>query len=182
MTTSTPKDQRLNVRLSADALDQIKEAAALSQQDVTSFLLGAALERARSVLAQDRLLRLSPHEISRLVRQFAESSTPPNGPSPATLRLRGAIDQHRADLDEVLGRYDARSPRLFGSVARGDARDDSDIDLLVDLAPAEENSLLRIAGLSEELSVLLGVQVDVVAAEMLRDEVSATALAEAVAV
>lgn len=66
MNTDVQKDQRLNVRLSSDALAQIKEAAAISQQDVTSFLLGAALDRARTVLAEDRLLRLTPHEVVQL--------------------------------------------------------------------------------------------------------------------
>lgn len=38
----------------------------MQQQDVTSFVLGAALERARAVLAEDRLLRLTPHEVNQL--------------------------------------------------------------------------------------------------------------------
>lgn len=82
----------------------------------------------------------------------------------------------------MLTRYGATNPRLFGSVARGDARADSDVDLLVDLTPGAGNELLRVAGLGEELSELLGVQVDVVAASLLRDEVSATAAEDAVAV
>jgi uncharacterized protein len=82
----------------------------------------------------------------------------------------------------VLDRYGATNPRLFGSVARGEAREDSDLDLFVDLAPGAGNELLRVSGLAEELSDLLGVRVDVVAAPLLRDEVSATALADAVAV
>ena len=99
----------------------------------------------------------------------------------ATLRLRAALTQHGVGVSEVLGRYGATNPRLFGSVARGDAGDDSDLDLLVDLAPGGGNELLRVAGLAEELGELLGVRVDVVAAALLRDEVSATALADAVA-
>jgi predicted nucleotidyltransferase len=71
---------------------------------------------------------------------------------------------------------------MFGSVARGEAREDSDLDLLVDLVPGFGNELLRVAGIAEELSELLGLRVDVVAATLLRDEVSATALADAVAV
>jgi uncharacterized protein (DUF1778 family) len=66
---STPqasKTERLNVRLTVEALDAIKAAAALQQQDVTSFVLGAALEGARAVLAVDRLLRLTPHEVNQL--------------------------------------------------------------------------------------------------------------------
>ncbi len=79
-------------------------------------------------------------------------------------------------------RYAATNPRLFGSVARGDATPDSDIDLLVDLLPGNGNELLRVSGIAEELTVLLGVRVDVVAASLLRGEVSSSALADAVAV
>ncbi|MGC1208723.1 MAG: hypothetical protein WA880_12280 [Ornithinimicrobium sp.] len=50
------------------------------------------------------------------------------------------------------------------------------------MTPGSGNELLRVAGLGEELSGLLGVRVDVVAATLLRDEVTATALADAVAV
>lgn len=96
--------------------------------------------------------------------------------------LRAAIAARRDAVDAVLCRYQAANPRLFGSVARGDATPDSDIDLLVDLMPGGGNELLRVAGIAEELSQLLGRRVDVVTASLLRAEVSATALADAVAV
>jgi len=100
----------------------------------------------------------------------------------ATLRLRAAIELHRSQMSEVLDRYGATNPRMFGSVTRGDAREDSDLDLLVDLTPGAGNELLRVSGIEEELGEFLGVRVDVVAAPLLRDRVSATALADAVAV
>ncbi|MGO1975119.1 MAG: nucleotidyltransferase family protein [Propionibacteriaceae bacterium] len=100
----------------------------------------------------------------------------------AAVRFRADLKRQRSAVDEVLTRYGATNPRLFGSVARGDARPDSDVDLLVDLIPNAGNELLRVAGLGEELSKLLGVQVDVVTASLLRDEVSATAVEDAVAV
>lgn len=103
-------------------------------------------------------------------------------PTPAALRLWAALEQSGSRVAEVLARYGATNPRLFGSVARGDAGEDSDLDLLVDLTPGGGNELLRVAGIAEELSGLLGVRVDVVAATLLRSEVSATALAAAVAV
>ena len=102
-------------------------------------------------------------------------------PTAATLRLRGALAQHGDVVGEVMCRYGATNPRLFGSVARGEAREDSDLDLLVDLAVGGGNELLRVSGLAEELSLLLGIRVDVVSATLLRDEVSATALEDAVA-
>ncbi len=96
--------------------------------------------------------------------------------------LRAAITAHRDALAGILERYQAANPRLFGSVARGDATSESDIDLLVDLLPDGGNELLRVAGIAEELSVLLGKRVDVVAAPLMRDEVSASALADSVTV
>lgn len=95
--------------------------------------------------------------------------------------LRARLDRHREAIRAVLGRYEASNPRLFGSVARGDATSDSDIDLLVDLDPGGGNPLLRVAGMSEELSLLLGIPVDVVCEELLRDGVRATAHEQAVA-
>lgn len=63
---SLRRSERLNVRLSPEALSTIREAAAVQQQDLTSFVLGAALDRARSVLMEDRLMRLTPHEVKQL--------------------------------------------------------------------------------------------------------------------
>lgn len=99
-----------------------------------------------------------------------------------SVSLREAIAAHRAAIDVTLRRYGAVNPRLFGSVARGDATSDSDIDLLVDLLPGGGNELLRVAGIAEELSDALGSRVDVVAASLLRHEVSSSALDDAVAV
>ena len=96
--------------------------------------------------------------------------------------LRAAIAARRDALDEILDRYAATNPRLFGSVARGDATATSDVDLLVDLLPSGGNELLRVAGIAEELSHVLGHRVDVVTPTLLRREVSATAMADAVPV
>ncbi len=96
--------------------------------------------------------------------------------------MRQVIEQHRPRIDAILARYEASNPRLFGSVARGDATEGSDIDLLVDLDPAADgNPLLRVAGIAEELSTLLGMHVDVVTDVLLRDQVATSAHADAVA-
>lgn len=96
--------------------------------------------------------------------------------------MRASLSRHRLKLAEILDRYDAVNPRLFGSVARGEARSDSDIDLLVDLIPERGNELLRLSGLAEELTDLLGRRVDVVSESLLREEVSLTARQDAVGV
>lgn len=99
----------------------------------------------------------------------------------SSVTLRELIDVHRDELNAVMRRYGATNPRLFGSVARGTANDRSDIDVLVDLDPAGGNILFRAGGLSHEFRRILGREVDVFSAELLRHPVSQTALADAVA-
>lgn len=94
--------------------------------------------------------------------------------------LRRALALHRRELDAILSRYGARNPRLFGSVARGEATPGSDLDLLVDLDDNGANPLMRVAGIAEELGSLLGVRVDVAAEGLLREPVSASAYVDAV--
>jgi predicted nucleotidyltransferase len=67
----------------------------------------------------------------------------------------------RAELLEVAQRRGARAVWIFGSVARGDASPDSDIDFLVEFEPGR--SLLDQVHLIDELGSLLGTRVDVVA-------------------
>lgn len=100
--------------------------------------------------------------------------------SDQTGSLRAAIAANHPALFEVLRRYEASNPRLFGSVARGDAHVGSDVDVLVDLEADGTNSLLRVAGIGEEFSRILGVRVDVVAESLMREPVSDSAHRDAV--
>ncbi len=65
-------------------------------------------------------------------------------------------------LAELCRRWKIRELSLFGSQARGDARPDSDVDLLVDYDPAADWSLLDTARLRAELAELFGRPVDLV--------------------
>jgi predicted nucleotidyltransferase len=67
--------------------------------------------------------------------------------------------ERRAEILRLAGRRGAYNLRVFGSVARGDANTDSDLDLLVAWEPGR--SLLDHAGLVEDLQELLGVRVHV---------------------
>lgn len=58
---------------------------------------------------------------------------------------------------------------IFGSVARGDDREDSDLDLLVDFAPEPE--IIDIIGIQRELQKVLGVPVDLVHRTGLKERV-----------
>jgi predicted nucleotidyltransferase len=70
------------------------------------------------------------------------------------------VRRHRAEIERVASRYGARDIRIFGSVARGEVRPDSDLDVLVRFEPGR--SLLDQAGLQLDLVDLLGCKVDVV--------------------
>ena len=86
------------------------------------------------------------------------------------------LEDHRADL----ARYGVKSLRLFGSVARDEASDDSDIDLLVDFEQRPTFSgymKLRIF-----LEDLLGATVDLVTESGLRDRVRPWVEREAIVV
>jgi uncharacterized protein (DUF1778 family) len=64
------RSARLNMRVAPDALETLREAAAAQQQDLTSFVLGAALDRARSVLMEQHVMRLTATEAARLDEAF----------------------------------------------------------------------------------------------------------------
>jgi predicted nucleotidyltransferase len=71
-----------------------------------------------------------------------------------------ALRGRRAEILHVARKRRARRIAVFGSVARGEARTGSDVDLLVDFEPGA--SLLDQVGLFQDLEELLGVEVDVV--------------------
>ena len=66
----------------------------------------------------------------------------------------------REEILKIAAKHGAGNVRVFGSVARGDAGPDSDIDLLVDMEPGR--SLLDLGGLWSDLNELLGRKVDIV--------------------
>lgn len=65
----------------------------------------------------------------------------------------------RPEILELASRHGARNVRVFGSIARGDDRPDSDIDFLVDVEPGR--TLLDVIALEQDLHELLGRRVDV---------------------
>lgn len=78
-----------------------------------------------------------------------------------------ALAAHRDEVRRIAGRHHARDVRVFGSVARGTDGPDSDLDLLVTFDA--EASLLDQAALTRELEDLMGLSVDVVSADALRE-------------
>jgi uncharacterized protein len=91
------------------------------------------------------------------------------------------LDHLRIRRDQILSvaaRHGASNVRVFGSVARGDADDDSDIDLLVEMEPGR--SLLDHAALWLELQSLLDRKVDVVSDRGIKPRIRDRVLREAV--
>ena len=76
-----------------------------------------------------------------------------------TVRLE-AIRQRRDEIERLADRCGARNIRVFGSVARGQAGPESDLDVLVRFDP--DRSLLYLIGFEQDLAELLGHPVDVV--------------------
>jgi predicted nucleotidyltransferase len=84
----------------------------------------------------------------------------------------------RQEILAIAERHGAHNLRVFGSAARGKARQDSDVDLLVELEPGR--SLLDQAALAQDLETLLGRKVDVVEPEGLHWFIRDRVLQEAV--
>lgn len=100
--------------------------------------------------------------------------------TPETLALRELIEARRDEFQVLLDRYGVTSPMLFGSVARGTASSESDIDILVEMDPAEGNLLMWASGLLEETRALFGRDdIDVFPVQLLERPVSASALHDA---
>jgi len=75
------------------------------------------------------------------------------------MRPSEALEQKRQAIREIVPRFRASNPRVFGSVLRGLDGETSDLDLLVDPLPG--TTLFDLGGLQEQLRWLLGVRVDV---------------------
>lgn len=73
---------------------------------------------------------------------------------------RSNIQLPRDKVAEFCKRNRIRKLSLFGSALRGDFRQDSDIDLLVEFQPGATPSLLDLARMERELSTVLGRKVD----------------------
>jgi len=87
------------------------------------------------------------------------------------------LKTHRKQILETARRHGATDVRVFGSVARGEARPDSDIDFLVRLETGY--SMLDLARLLRELQALLNCNVDIVTEAGLRPRIRPQVLREA---
>lgn len=87
---------------------------------------------------------------------------------------------HRDEIRRMVLESGMANPRLFGSVVRGEDREGSDLDLLVD--PSPETSLLDMAKLQLRLETNVGIKVDILTPKFLPEQFRDKVLAEAVPV
>jgi len=93
------------------------------------------------------------------------------------MNIAELLKEKRNEILRTAAKYGARNVRLFGSVARGEALQDSDVDLLVDLDPGR--SLFDLGGLLMDLQDILECKVDVVTEKGLRPRIRDRILKEA---
>ena len=88
------------------------------------------------------------------------------------------LKSRREEIISIAAKHGTRNVRVFGSTARGEAREKSDVDLLVDVGPARTPFFP--GGLLADLKELLGCKVDVVTTDGLHWYIRDRVLKEAV--
>ncbi len=146
---------------------ELARRAGVTQSVVSAYESGA---RQPSLPTLARLVAATGLELAVDLR------TPVGAPLTGPLGRR--VVQNRRALKRVASSYGASNLRVFGSVARGDERVDSDVDVLVDLKPG--TGLLGLAALERDLSDVLDAKVDVVPASDIKPGIAREVLVEAV--
>ena len=149
---------RKQARLSQSDL---AERANISQSVVSTY---ESNKRDPAIGTLERLIEATGHHL--VISLERDATFRPGLPdTPLGRRLR----QHRKAVLACAARRGATNVRVFGSVARGDDHDDSDIDLVVDVKPSM--TLFGLGSLEHELAEILGTRVDLVTSESLRPRV-----------
>jgi uncharacterized protein len=164
------------------------------RMDVATFLRSARLGAG---LTQEALARRAGTSQSAVARYESGASTPSLKTlerllaaagqelvidrRPLEGRFSGPVGRHlegqTTQLLSILRRHGASRPRIFGSVARGEDREGSDLDLLVEV---RDPDYVGLEELRAELEAELGVRVDLAVEGLLRDEVRGRTQREAV--
>lgn len=161
-------------RLDANLLQvDLAARAGTSQSALARYETGAALPTLPTL---ERLLAACGRRL--------EIRTPPAQPSASTMSVRSQLGPQAAKLRrqrrrllDAAERHGVSRLRVFGSLARGEAKAASDIDLLVDLKPGR--TLLNLAAFRREAVEILDLPVDVATADMLKERIRDGVLSEA---
>lgn len=167
----------------ADSADIIRNArefacltqAALAERSGIPQSSISAYERGRHVPSVETLSALLAATGQALLVGPATTPDPGEGHGKPTLEL---VRERRSELQAAGMTLGVSNIRIFGSVARGDDRPDSDVDMLVDLR--EPVGLIGLARIEEAFSDIIGRHVEIVPTFALRSDASRTLLRNAV--
>jgi uncharacterized protein len=95
------------------------------------------------------------------------------------IQINELLRRKRGEILEIAAKHGAFNVRVFGSVARGEADEQSDIDFLVDYSLDRVSSWFP-AGLVLELETLLGRKVDVATEKALKERIRKEVLQQAI--
>lgn len=143
-------DSRVNISLTSALEEYVRRKVATGLYNNASEVVRAAL----------RLM---------VEREAGSRPTPTKSELVATLKA----------LEPALRQRGVASAAVFGSVARGEARPDSDVDVLIDVDPAKSFDLIDLVGVQNLLADRLGRAVDVVERQSLKPRLRDSVLAEA---
>ena len=147
---------------------ELGRRAGVTQSVVSAYESGA---RQPSLPMLERLVRAAGYEVQITVQEPIPAQTGVQMP------VAKRLVRHRRRVLEIACRYGLSNVRLFGSVARGEETSESDVDLLVDVAPGV--GLIDLARCERDLEALLRAPVDLVPAGDLKPGVATWALADA---
>jgi len=94
------------------------------------------------------------------------------------MEIAKQIKKKRQAIQQIAVKHGARNIRIFGSIARGEADEKSDVDFLVDMEAGR--SLLDMGGLLMDLRELMGRDVDVVTERGLKQRIRERILKQAI--
>jgi uncharacterized protein len=141
---------------------ELAKRAGVTQSVISAYESGHRQPSMRTLAA---LVEAAGYELVAEVRRGSRGLSRLSGPIGRRLRSR------RQDVVSAAAAHGVSGLRVFGSVARGEESDDSDVDLLVDLP--EHMSLFGLARVQAELESILDARVDLVPAHDLKPGVRA---------
>lgn len=139
---------------------ELARAAGTSQPTIARYEAGRSEPRASTL---ERILAACGQRLEATPGPVVTTQVPARGPRGRLLR------RHLSEVRAVIEAAGLRNPRVFGSVARGEDTEHSDIDILVDLGKARDVLEIYVAG--EELSERLGVSFDLLCPQVAKPSV-----------
>lgn len=145
---------------------ELARRAGTSQPAIAAYESGA---RSPSVRTLDKIIRAAGASLVVDLRPLSL------GDGELLMQLRS----HQRRIRDLAKARLIHNVRVFGSIARGEETEDSDVDLLVDY-DAASRGVLALAAFASDVEALIGTPVDVSTPDLLRDEIRDQVLAEAV--